>query len=132
LKTPEEEAAEITTEPVPQAITESVPQITITKAAPKITIQETKTITKTVPKRITLSGAFRWVFGVAYLLVGLMYLIQGKVFSSGFAFLIVILLIPLNANSQEGKYNYSLSGPLRFVIVLILAMFVGLFSIVES
>jgi hypothetical protein len=57
-----------------------------------------------------------------------MYIFQGKIISSGFAFLIVILLIPSKANPAEGKSNYSISGPLRFVIFLVLAILVGLFS----
>ena len=116
------------TETAPKSITESIPQLT-TEAASKIVIQkEPKIITKTAPKRITLSGALRWMFGIFYLLVGLMYVIEGKVISAGLAFLIGIILIPSKEDSVGGKNNYSISGPLRFVIVLVLAMLVGLFS----
>jgi|GEM_PF-1198805 len=125
---PEPIAMKTITEMTPKAITESASQVS-TEAAPKAIIQkEPKEITKTAPKRITLSGVIRYFFGIVYLLIGLMYLVQGKVISSGLAFLIVIVLMPPKANSVEGKYNYSISGPLRFVIVLVLAMLVGLFS----
>lgn len=69
---------------------------------------------------ITLSGIFRWIFGIIFLIVGLSSLLTGQFLAFLIAILIAAVSIPAIANSVESKLNISMSGAVRFVLVFVL------------
>jgi hypothetical protein len=76
--------------------------------------------------KISLSGIVRWIVGLLFVLVALGSLIDGAVLAFLLSLLIVIICIPVIASPVEKKLNLSLSGPTRFVIVLVLFMGFGM------
>lgn len=81
---------------------------------------------------ITLSGIVRWIFGLLFLLFGLGSLLTGEFLAFLVAILITIICIPTIANSVENKLNISLSGPLRFILVLVLLICFGAFNSADT
>lgn len=75
---------------------------------------------ETAPKNITLSKAARWVFGVLFFLFYLGSLIEHNYFASIFVLISVIILIPPLSRAIEQKFNFTMSGALRFVLIICL------------
>lgn len=76
--------------------------------------------------KINLSGIVRWIVGVLFILVALGTLIDGAILAFLISLLVAIICIPVISAPVEKKLNLSLSGPARFVLVLVLFMGFGL------
>lgn len=72
---------------------------------------------ETTPKKITLSGIARWGVGILLLLASLGSIIGGDYLAGLFLILAVIVLIPPFAQRVEKKFNFSMSGVVRFLLV---------------
>ncbi len=81
---------------------------------------------KVVPRKLTLSVAIRWVFGVLFLIAYFGSLIEHNYLASIFLFISVLILIPPISQTIEQKFNFTMSGALRFVLVLCLLISFGM------
>lgn len=75
---------------------------------------------------ISLSKVIRWIVGLFLILMALGALMQGQIIALILALIATILCLPPLAEAIEGKLNFNLSGPLRFVVVFVLIIGVGL------
>ncbi|MPM29544.1 hypothetical protein SDC9_76084 [bioreactor metagenome] len=78
-------------------------------------------------KKITLSAVIRYIFGLFFLLVGIVSLFDGnsEILPGIFSILIGIVSTPAIADPLESKLNVSPSAPLRVIIVFCLFMAIG-------
>ncbi len=72
------------------------------------------------PVKITLSGIFRWIFGLYFILIALVMVTEREYFSAVFIFLAAVVSFPPISNLLESELNISISGPMRFLLVIIL------------
>ena len=72
------------------------------------------------PVKITLSGILSWIFGLFFIKIALEMLIEHEYFSAVFLFMAVFVSFPPISNLLESELNISVSGPLRFLLVIIL------------
>jgi hypothetical protein len=72
------------------------------------------------PFKITLSGIFRWIFGLFFLLIALEIVAEHKYFPAVFIFMAAFVSFPPISNLLESDLNISLSGPVRFLVVILL------------
>jgi hypothetical protein len=72
------------------------------------------------PLKITLSGIFRWIFGLYFLVIALEMVIECEYFSAVFIFMAAFVSFPPVSNLLESELNISMSGPVRFLLVIIL------------
>jgi hypothetical protein len=72
------------------------------------------------PLKITLSGIIRWIFGLFFLLIALEIVEEHKYFSAVFIFMAAFVSFPPISNLLESDLNISLSGPVRFLVVIFL------------
>ena len=77
--------------------------------------------------KTTLSVMIRWIFGLCFILIALGMIIVHEYLSAGFMLMVVLVSFPLTSNLIDSELNISISGPLRFLVVLILLA--GSFSI---
>jgi len=82
----------------------------------------------TEPNKLTITGILRWIFGVIFLICFLGALIEVHFIAALIALVAVIVLIPPISNAIESKMNFTLSGALRFVLVLCLLVGFGMAS----
>lgn len=75
---------------------------------------------ETAPKNITLSKAARWIFGVLFFLLYLGSLLEHNYLASIFVLISIIILIPPLSQAIEQRFNFTMSGALRFVLVVCL------------
>ena len=75
---------------------------------------------ETSPRKITLSKAARWVFGVLFFIAYLGSLIEHNYLASIFVLISVIILIPPLSQAIEQRFNFTMSGALRFVLIVCL------------
>lgn len=69
----------------------------------------------------TLNNIIRWIFGVFFLFMSLgSTIFDHNYFPSLFLFVATIITIPLSAEKLEDKLNISMSGVMRFFVVLLL------------
>ncbi len=73
---------------------------------------------KTEPKKLTLIGTSRWIFGILFFIAYFGSLIERNYLGSIFLFLSVLILIPPISQTIEQKFNFTMSGALRFAIVI--------------
>ena len=72
------------------------------------------------PIKITLSGILRWIFGLFFILIALGMIIKSEYFSAVFIFMAVFASFPPISNFIESELNISVSGAVRFLVVIIL------------
>ena len=72
------------------------------------------------PLKITLSGILRWIFGLYFLVIALGMVTKSEYFSAVFVFMAAFVSFPPISNLLESDLNISLSGPVRFLVVIIL------------
>jgi hypothetical protein len=72
------------------------------------------------PLKITLSGILRWIFGLYFIVIALGIVTEHEYFSAVFVFMAAFVSFPPISNLLESETNISISGPVRFLLVLIL------------
>ena len=72
------------------------------------------------PLKITLSGILRWIFGLFFLVIASWMVTQREYFLAVFIFMAGFVSFPPISNLLEFELNISISGPLRFLLVLLL------------
>ncbi|MEK7554437.1 MAG: thermonuclease family protein [Patescibacteria group bacterium] len=75
----------------------------------------------TEPKRMTLRLVVSWIFALVFWLIGFVVIFTSFVTGALFIVAALILLPPANAFAKK-KWNFAISGPLKFIIVLILVI----------
>jgi hypothetical protein len=79
------------------------------------------------PVKITLSGMIRWTFGLCFILIALGMIIVHEYLSAVFMLMVFFISFPPISNLIDSELNISISGPVRFLLVLILLA--GSFSV---
>ena len=72
------------------------------------------------PIKITLSGILRWIFGLFFILIALGMVTEREYFAAVFIFMAAFVSFPPISNLLESDLNISISGPVRFLVVIIL------------
>ena len=72
------------------------------------------------PLKITLSGILRWIFGLYFIVIALGMVTEHEYFSAVFIFIAAFASFPPISNLLESELNISISGPMRFLLVMIL------------
>src|SRR5208283_3812232 len=72
------------------------------------------------PLRITLSGIFRWIFGLFFIVIALEMVTEHEYFPAVCMFMAAFVSFPPISNLLESELNISISGPVRFLLVIIL------------
>src|SRR5271169_3105892 len=72
------------------------------------------------PLKITLSGILRWIFGLYFIVIALEMVTEHEYFPAVFMFVAAFVSFPPISNLIESELNISISGPMRFLVVLIL------------
>jgi hypothetical protein len=72
------------------------------------------------PIKITLSGIFRWIFGLSFIIIASELVTEHKYFSAVFIFMAAFVSFPPFSNLLGSESNVSISGPVRFLVVIIL------------
>jgi len=75
---------------------------------------------KKEPLKITLSGILRWIFGLYFLAIAFGMITESEYFSAVFIFMAAFVSFPPISNLLESELNISISGPMRFLLVIIL------------
>ena len=75
---------------------------------------------KKEPFKITLSGILRWIFGLYFIVIALGMVTEREYFSAVFMFMAAFVSFPPISNLLESESNIEISGPMRFLVVLIL------------
>jgi hypothetical protein len=84
-----------------------------------------------IPVKITLSLILRWIVGLSILLLVIIRYIDGGYFSlisALFLGLIILIVLPSFADEMESIFNFRLSGPARFMLVIFLFLGAVTFS----
>jgi hypothetical protein len=79
------------------------------------------------PVKTTLSVMIRWIFGLCFILIALGMIIVREYLSAGFMLMVIFVSFPPISNLIDSELNISMSGPVRFLLVLILLA--GSFSV---
>jgi len=72
------------------------------------------------PTKITLSGLLRWIFGLYFIVIALGMVTEHEYFSAVFILMAAFVSFPPISNLLESELNISISGPMRFLLVIIL------------
>ena len=72
------------------------------------------------PLKITLSGIIRWIFGLFFIVSAAGMVTKREYFSAVFIFMAAFVSFPPISNLLESDLNISLSGPVRFLVVIFL------------
>jgi len=75
---------------------------------------------KKEPLKITLSGIFCWIFGLFFIVIASEMVTEREYFSAVFIFMAAFVSFPPISNLLESELNISISGPVRFLLVLVL------------
>ena len=75
---------------------------------------------KKEPFKITLSGILRWIFGLYFIVIALGMVTEHEYFSAVFIFMAAFESFPPISNLLESESNIEISGPVRFLLVMIL------------
>jgi hypothetical protein len=75
---------------------------------------------KKEPFKITLSGILRWIFGLYFIVIALGMVTEHEYFSAVFIFMAAFVSFPPISNLLESESNIEISGPVRFLLVMIL------------
>ena len=71
------------------------------------------------PVKITLSWMLHWIFGLCFIVLALGMIIVHEYFSAVFMFMVVFVLFPPISNLIDSNLNISISGAMRFLMVII-------------
>jgi hypothetical protein len=71
------------------------------------------------PVKITLSWMLHWIFGLCFIVLALGMIILHEYFSAVFMFVVVFVLFPPISNLIDSNLNISISGAMRFLMVII-------------
>jgi hypothetical protein len=82
------------------------------------------------PKKLTLSLIIHWIFGLFFALMFMGALIESSIIGAILMLIATIITLPLTAQAIEKAMNFSLSGALRFVVVLVLLAGAGMAMLV--
>ncbi len=72
------------------------------------------------PFKITLSGIIRWIFGLFFIVIAAGMVTEREYFPAVFIFMAAFVSFPPISNLLESDLNISLSGPVRFLVVIFL------------
>jgi|SRR5208283_3836811 len=72
------------------------------------------------PLKTTLSGILRWIFGLFFIVIALGMVAKREYFSAVFWFLAAFVSFPPISNLLGSELNISISGLVRFLVVIIL------------
>ena len=72
------------------------------------------------PLKITLSGIIRWIFGLFFIVIAAGMVTEREYIPAVFIFMAAFVSFPPISNLLESDLNISLSGPVRFVVVILL------------
>ena len=72
------------------------------------------------PLKIMLSGIFRWIFGLFFIIIAAEMVTEREYFSAVFIFMAAFVSFPPISNVLESELNISISGSVRFLLVIIL------------
>ena len=72
------------------------------------------------PLKITLNGIFRWIFGLFFIVSAAGMVTKREYFSAVFIFMAAFVSFPPISNLLESDLNISISGPVRFLVVIFL------------
>ena len=75
---------------------------------------------KKEPLKITLSGILRWTFGLFFIVIALGMVTEREYFSAVFISMAAFVSFPPISNLLESELNVSISGPVRFIVVILL------------
>jgi len=75
---------------------------------------------KKEPFKITLSGILRWIFGLYFIVIALEMVTEHEYFSAVFIFMAAFVSLPPISNLLESESNIEISGPVRFLLVIVL------------
>ncbi|MDD2613911.1 MAG: DUF4352 domain-containing protein [Methanosarcina sp.] len=71
-------------------------------------------------KKFTISLIVRWLFGIFFILMFIGALLEKSIIGAILLFLAAIISLPITSQAIEKSLNISLSGALRFVVVILL------------
>ena len=77
-------------------------------------------VEETTPKELTLPGTARWVVGILLFIAYFGTLVERYYLAAVFSFLGFMVLIPPISQTIEQKFNFTMSGALRFALVFCL------------
>jgi hypothetical protein len=72
------------------------------------------------PVKITLSGILRWIVGLYFIVIASGMVTEHEYLSAIFIFMAAFVSIPPISNLLGSELNISISGPMRFLVVIIL------------
>jgi hypothetical protein len=72
------------------------------------------------PIKITLSGILRWILGLFFIVIALGMVTEREYFAAVFIFMAAFVSFPPISNLLESELNISISGPVRFLVVILL------------
>jgi len=72
------------------------------------------------PVKTTFSVMIRWIFGLCFILIALGMIIVHEYLSAGFMLMVVSVSFPPISNLIDSELNILISGPMRFLLALIL------------
>ena len=72
------------------------------------------------PLKITLSGIIRWIFGLFFIVIAAGMATEREYFTAVFIFMAAFISFPPISNLLESELNISISGPVRFLVVILL------------
>jgi hypothetical protein len=82
------------------------------------------------PLEITFSGILCWIFGLFFILIALGMIIEHEYFSAVFWFLAAFVSLSPISNLIESELNISVSGAVRFFVVIVLLA--GSFAVYDA
>ena len=82
------------------------------------------------PLKITFSGILCWIFGLFFILIALGMIIEHEYFSAVFWFLAAFVSLSPISNLIESELNISVSGAVRFFVVIVLLA--GSFAVYDA
>ncbi len=70
--------------------------------------------------KITLSGMIRWIFGLCFIVITIGMIIVHEYLSAAFMLMAILVSFPPISDLIDSELNISISGPVRFLLVIVL------------
>ncbi len=77
-------------------------------------------------RKITAGLIFSWIFGILFLFGGMGVIGQGSLFSGIVIMLCSAMIIPYFNKLAEEKFNFKISGGIKFILIIIIFIFMGI------
>ena len=77
-------------------------------------------------KKITAGLIFSWIFGILFLFGGMGVIAQGSLFSGIVIMLCSAMIIPYFNKIAEEKFNFRISGGIKFILIIVIFVFMGI------